>query len=202
MPPDAVCMACQLPEHRCPGAATVCLGCSQPFPTGVVGYPLPDVEPALTWTAHGSPTPIADCYGHPLTFGTIVASHRTLTRHASCHQWSATLMYPSGYASEGENDLEPCACTYHDALIDELSSDRHHCRAWPGPWCNDCWRASCPCGYVFDDLSDAVLVPLMYTGGRRPMCSRCHAMGVPPHGRLAHETGDDVAPAASGARPL
>ena len=109
----------------------------------------PDDDPPETWAPPNRP-PISDAYGHPLTWGSIVDSHRLLVWHASCTQ--------GGYASDGDDDNDgaaPCPCQWHDVLIDELANSRADIAAWPGFICGPCYAASCECGYVFEDAAHA-----------------------------------------------
>ena len=55
----------------------------------------------------------------------------------------------------GRDAPTPCPCTWHPVAIKERESHEYACRLWPGPICGSCWAASCPCGYVFDDVADA-----------------------------------------------
>ena len=97
---------------------------------------------------------LSDCCGHPLTWGAIKAAHATLTAHASCNTTGGA---PAGYNSDDDDDDEPrpCPCQWHQQLIEELDDHRADCARWPGPICGVCWAASCGCGYVFDDASEA-----------------------------------------------
>ena len=106
-------------------------------------------DPAETWATPGRP-PIADPYGHPLTFGSVLAAHDTLVAHASC---GPTI---SGYGSDGDDfDGASCPCQWHGALIEEIADARRMVQSWPGYICGVCWAASCECGYVFESPAHA-----------------------------------------------
>ena len=81
----------------------------------------------------------------------MVDAHRELVRHASCAPGTGGY----GSDSDGDGDQRVCPCQYHDVLIEQLDDARAICASWPGPFCNTCWRASCACGYVFEDPADA-----------------------------------------------
>ena len=116
--------------------------------------------------------PITDPYGHPLTWGTILASHATLVHHAP-HDADYD-MAVAAYDSDGSGEYYVCPCQYHDALIEELGAARDIIAAWPGPLCGTCHAASCfGCGYVFAHTSEAAG---RAAGGRlvchSPLCVR------------------------------
>ena len=92
---------------------------------------------------------IRDDESHPLTWGRVAHAHEWLVRHAGCE------VQASGYASDDEESPARCPCTWHPVAIEERESHLFVCRAWPGPICGACWAASCECGYVFDDATDA-----------------------------------------------
>ena len=142
----------------------------------MVGYP--DIaaaadEPAEVWAPPGLPVAasVGDCHGHPLTWGTILRAHEWLVAHASCSSAGRPAAYDSDDAGGGTLDPPPCPCTYHPVLIEARDIHLLHCHSWPGPTCGTCWAASCACGFVFDDVSDAA--------GRWPTGRlRCHACEV------------------------
>lgn len=118
--PQGPCAACHLPALRCPAAHPgVCPSCSTPFSTTLIGYA--DVtsesgeQPAETWASPGRP-PATDPYGHPLTWGAVLASHATLVQHAS-HS-DEYEMAVAAYDSDDSGEYFVCPCQYHDALIE------------------------------------------------------------------------------------
>ena len=132
-----------------------CAICQQVFAPGIVGYPGVEGPAAETWTPPGRPVSagVLDHDGHPLTWGCVAAAHAWLVHHAFCEQQAAGA---GGYSSDDESDAPtPCPCTWHPAAIEERESHEYACRLWPGQICGSCWAASCPCGYVFDDVADA-----------------------------------------------
>ena len=150
-------MACHLPASRCPAAHPgICPACSVPLSTSSVGYhevTAADGEPpAETWAAPGHP-PLNDPYGHPLTWGSVLAAHADLVRHAS---HSSDQMAANGYDSDEAGEHEICPCQYHDALISELETARDIVATWPSPLCGACFASACHgCDYVFTDASEA-----------------------------------------------
>ena len=111
---------------------------------------------AETWRPHGDReaepgTCVCDAYGYPLTWGAVRASHQDLVAHASCGEGG----YASGSDGSGSDSPPACPCQWHEAAIESLDDARFHCQQWPGPVCGHCWRATCACGYTFDDVSDA-----------------------------------------------
>ena len=127
--------------------------CQQPLAEGAVGY-APGSE---RWTPHGWPvgSSVTDSSGHLLTWGGVRNAHATLTAHASCDSNGGVA---AGYESDedaGGEGPRPCPCQWHPVLIETLDEHRADCARWPGPICGVCWAASCECGFVFDDVSDA-----------------------------------------------
>ena len=97
-----------------------------------------------------------------------------LVAHASCALTGRPAAYDSDDPDALSPDPPPCPCTYHPVLIEERYSHLHACQAWPGPICGSCWAASCVCGFVFDDVSDATS---RWLSGRLrcPACEGEHA---------------------------
>ena len=127
------------------------------------------------WTPHGRPLEgsISDDSGYPLTWGRVRDAHAWLVFHASCGDTaggSSALPYDSD-DDDGGGPTAPCYCQWHPVAIEERSSHEWACAQWPGPYCSTCWRASCDCGYTFNDVADA---PARWGNGRL-QCSACHA---------------------------
>ena len=118
--------------------------------------PLERISPE-TWTPPGWPVDasITDAEGHPLTWGRVRQAHEWLVAHAFCEQ--ATTTFDSGSEDEYDENGEPraCPCQWHPVTIEYRSSHQLAVDAWPGHICGSCWAASCACGRVFDDESDA-----------------------------------------------
>ena len=159
------CLACGRSPSLCPAAHHRCTSCRTPFALGAVGHEAvteadPD-RPAEVWlpplrfppqpAPPLQPPPIQNPYGYPLTWADVHSAHTELVRHASCPLADDRC----GYCTESDSDDRPCACQWHDVLIDQLDDARRTCRAWPGPLCGHCWRTSCACGHLFLDLVEA-----------------------------------------------
>ena len=71
-----------------------------------------------------------------------------------------------------------CPCLWHQEMIERLEDYRLMCHSWPGPTCGTCWRATCACGYTFEDPADA-------RGAARPHGRLyCHSPACPRDPRL------------------
>ena len=81
-------------------------------------------------------------------------SMRTRLSHVSTLTTRGLRVRESDEDPDGEGP-RPCPCQWHPVLIETLDEHRADCARWPGPICGVCWAASCECGFVFDDVSDA-----------------------------------------------
>ena len=112
-------------------------------------------------------------HSHPLTWGTVLASHRHLVRHASCsHDALGGGFASGGDSDDGDPDDPPlCPCQWHPAAQEEYEDAMYTCAQWAAvcgvsaqrpqwdgseaPFCGVCWAASCACGFVFEGVDDA-----------------------------------------------
>ena len=116
---------------------------------------------------------IIDPYYHPLTWGTVRASHAWLVIHASCED-DGVASYESDEEFVVDGECCACPCLWHPAQVEEKEYHRAVCALWPGPVCGACWAASCECGYVFADVSEAAA---RWPSGRL-QCAACRPARV------------------------